>query len=111
LAVKQMGNLGGLISGLFLEDYQLISNSLHDDIVEPNRAILIPGFDDIKQECIKAGALGSGISGSGPSMFALSKGKETALKVAETMSEVYRKIGIDFDIHVSQINQEGIKLI
>ena len=111
LAVKQMGNLGGLISGLYTENYDLISNSLHDEIVEPNRSILIPGFDDVKKACLKAGALGSGISGSGPSVFALSKGEETAKKVAESMSKVYEKIGIDYDIHVSKINQEGIKII
>ena len=111
LAVKQMGNLGGLISGLYTENYDLISNSLHDEIVEPNRSILIPGFDDVKVASIKAGALGSGISGSGPSIFALSRGEETAKKVGESMSRVYEKIGIDYDIHVSKINQEGIKIL
>ncbi|WP_299049863.1 homoserine kinase [uncultured Polaribacter sp.] len=111
LAVKQMGNLGGLISGLFTEDYNLISNSLHDEIVEPYRSILIPGFEEVKQECIKAGALGSGISGSGPSIFALSKGEATAKKVAESMSNVYKNIGIDFDVHISKINQKGIKIL
>ena len=111
LAVKQMGNLGGLISGLYTENYDLISNSLHDEIVEPNRSILIPGFDDVKVASIKAGALGSGISGSGPSIFALSRGEETAKKVGESMSRVYEKLGIDYDIHVSKINQEGIKIL
>ncbi|RCS27833.1 homoserine kinase [Polaribacter sp. WD7] len=111
LAVKQMGNLGGLISGLFTEDYNLISNSLHDEIVEPYRSILIPGFEEVKQKCIKAGALGSGISGSGPSIFALSKGEATAKKVAESMSNVYKNIGIDFDVHISKINQKGIKIL
>ncbi|MCL4133901.1 UNVERIFIED_CONTAM: hypothetical protein GTU68_023563 [Idotea baltica] len=111
LAVKQMGNLGGLISGLYTENYDLISNSLHDEIVEPNRSILIPGFDQVKEACLKAGALGSGISGSGPSIFALSKGEETAKKVAESMSNIYKNIGIDFDVHISKINQEGIKVI
>lgn len=111
LAVKQMGNLGGLISGLYTENYDLISNSLHDEIVEPNRSILIPGFDDVKKASIKSGALGSGISGSGPSIFALSKGEETAKKVAKSMGEIYKEIGIDFDIHVSKINQEGIKIL
>ena len=111
LAVKQMGNLGGLISGLYTENYDLISNSLHDEIVEPNRSILIPRFDDVKVASIKAGALGSGISGSGPSIFALSRGEETAKKVGESMSRVYEKIGIDYDIHVSKINQEGIKIL
>ncbi|MGB0880472.1 MAG: homoserine kinase [Polaribacter sp.] len=110
-AIKQMGNLGGLISGLYTENYQLIGNSLHDEIAEPYRSILIPEFDAVKKACKKAGALGSGISGSGPSIFALSKGKKTAENVAESMSNVYKNIGIDFDIHVSKINQEGIKVI
>ncbi len=110
-AVKQMGNLGGLISGLYTENYELIGNSLHDEIVEPHRSILIPGFDRVKTESMNSGALGSGISGSGPSIFALSKGEETANTVAESMKKVYQDIGIDFDIHVSKINQEGIKII
>ena len=110
-AVKQMGNLGGLISGLYTEDYQLIGNSLHDDIVEPHRCILIPAFDSIKQACMQSGALGSGISGSGPSIFALSKGRETAEKIAEAMGGVYQKTGIDFEIHVSKVNQHGMKIL
>ena len=110
-AVTQLGNLGGLISGLYTEDYELISNSLHDELVEPYRSILIPEFNAIKKTCIENGALGSGISGSGPSIFALSKGIENAEKVANSMKEVYNKTGIDFDIHVSKINEKGIKIL
>jgi homoserine kinase len=110
-ATIQLGNFGGLISGLYTEDYALIGRSLHDEIVEPLRAILIPGFAQVKLAAIKAGALGSGISGSGPSIFALSKGEETAKKVGVAMAEVYKNIGIDFDIHVSKVNQEGVKII
>ncbi len=109
--VKQMGNLGGVISGLYTEDYQLISRSLHDEIIEPDRSILIPKFNEVKKRAIDAGALGAGISGSGPSIFALCKGKETATKVGEVMAEIYTSIHIDFDIHVSNINHEGIKII
>ncbi|MBU2994830.1 homoserine kinase [Cellulophaga baltica] len=109
--IKQWGNVGGLIAGLFTEDYDLISRSLEDHIVEPIRSILIPGFDSVKQKALDNGALGSGISGSGPSIFALSKGEETAKNVAKAMTEVYDKIGIDYDIHVSKINSEGIKII
>lgn len=108
-AIIQWGNLAGLISGLYTGDYDLISRSLHDEIVEPLRSVLIPGFNDVKSACKKAGALGSGISGSGPSIFALSKGEKTAKKVAEAMSDVYKNYGVDFDIHVSKINPEGIK--
>jgi len=110
-ATIQLGNFGGLISGLYTQDYGLIGRSLHDEIVEPLRAILIPGFEAVKTQAIKAGALGSGISGSGPSIFALSKGEETAEKVGKVMAEIYQKIGIDFDVHVSKINTEGIKII
>lgn len=108
-AIKQWGNIGGLISGLYTEDYELIGRSLEDYIIEPIRSILIPAFDAVKQQSLNAGALGCGISGSGPSIFALSKGEETALKVAEAMKNVYQKVGIEYDIHVSKINQQGIK--
>jgi homoserine kinase len=110
-AVIQLGNLGGLISGLYTENYELISNSLHDELVEPYRSILIPEFDTIKKTSIENGALGSGISGSGPSIFALSKGIKNAEKVALSMKEVYSKTGINFDIHISKINELGIKIL
>ncbi|ADV50198.1 Homoserine kinase [Cellulophaga algicola DSM 14237] len=109
--IKQWGNVGGLIAGLFTEDYDLIGRSLEDHIIEPIRSILIPGFDTVKQKALESGALGCGISGSGPSVFALSKGIETAKNVAKAMSDVYDKIGIDYDIHVSKVNTEGIKIL
>ena len=109
--VKQMGNFGGLISGLYTSDYQLISRSLHDEIIEPNRSILIPKFEQVKMTAIANGALGAGISGSGPSIFALCKGEESAKKVANAMAKVYQKTLINFQIHVSKINQKGIKII
>ncbi|MBT8316212.1 MAG: homoserine kinase [Lutibacter sp.] len=110
-AIKQWGNLGGLISGLYTEDYDLIGRSLEDYIIEPIRSILIPAFESVKQEAKNAGALGCGISGSGPSIFALSKGKKTALSVANAMKLVYNKVGIDYDIHVSKVNTKGIKIL
>jgi homoserine kinase len=57
-------------------DYDLIGRSLEDVIIEPVRSILIPGFDDLKKACKAVGALGGGISGSGPSIFFLSKENE-----------------------------------
>ncbi|ANW95655.1 homoserine kinase [Wenyingzhuangia fucanilytica] len=110
-AITQWGNIGALVSALYTEDYDLLSRSLHDEIVEPIRSILIPAFDKVKEECKNAGALGSGISGSGPSIFALSKGEETAHKVAEAMKAVYDKVGVSYDIHISKINDQGIKIL
>ena len=110
-AIAQWANLGSLIHALHTSDYELIKNSLHDVIVEPHRSKLIPHYDDVKTSTINAGALGCGISGSGPSIFTLSKGLETANKVKEAMQSVYSKSGIAFDIHVSKINTEGVKII
>ena len=109
--IKQWGNVGGLVAGLFTSDYNLIGRSLVDHIVEPIRSILIPGFDNVKSKAMKAGALGCGISGSGPSIFTFSEGVDTAQKVAQSMRAVYQKIDIDYDIHISKINQEGIRSI
>ncbi|RDI57398.1 homoserine kinase [Flavobacterium glaciei] len=110
-AITQWGNVGGLIAGLYTKDYDLIGRSLHDEIVEPLRSVLIPGFDLIKKTSYENGALGSGISGSGPSIFALSKGKETADKIAKAMSAVYDEMNLPYEIHVSKVNDEGMKII
>lgn len=109
--IKQWGNVGGLVAGLYTNDYNLIGRSLVDHIIEPIRSILIPGFDDVKTAAINAGALGCGISGSGPSIFSFSNGEQTAQKVAQAVKEVYENIGIDFDLHVSKINPTGIKIL
>jgi homoserine kinase len=110
-AIKQWGNIGGLIMGFMKNDCELISRSLEDVIVEPVRSILIPGFDEVKLECKNAGALGGGISGSGPSIFMLSKQEETAYKVEEIMKEIYEKIGVDYKTYVTGINSEGVKIV
>ncbi|PJJ08463.1 homoserine kinase [Flavobacterium sp. 1] len=110
-AITQWGNVGGLIAGLYTQDYELIGRSLHDEIIEPIRSMLIPGFDLIKQTAYENGALGSGISGSGPSIFALSKGKENADKIAKAMSAVYEEMNLPYEIHVSKVNDEGMKII
>ena len=110
-AIVQWGNLGGLIAGLYTSDYELIGRSLHDEIVEPLRGPFIPNFDVIKKAALENGALGSGISGSGPSIFALSKGIETANKIAIAMSAVYDEMDLPYEIHVSKVNSEGVKII
>lgn len=106
-AIRQWGNVGGLIAGLMKSDYDLISRSMHDVIIEPIRSMLIPGFDDAKNAAIETGALGAGISGSGPSIFALSKGKATAEAVSGKMKAVYDQLEIESAVFVSEINRQG----
>ena len=110
-AITQWGNLGGLIAGLYTNDYELIGRSLQDVIIEPMRKQLIPNFDEVKNSALQNGALGAGISGAGPSIFALCKGQNIAGKVAFSMSNSYQDTGIPFDIHISKVNDEGTKII
>ena len=110
-AIKQWGNIAGLVAGLLKHDYELIGRSLEDVIIEPVRSILIPGFNDVKRLCKEAGALGGGISGSGPSIFMLSKTHKDAEAVENVMKDVYNKIGLDYHTYLTTINNEGVKVI
>ncbi len=107
-AIRQWGNIAGLVAGLMQKDYELIGRSLEDVIIEPVRSILIPAFDEVKAKCIEAGALGGGISGSGPSIFMLNKNQETALIVEDIMKNIYTRVGIEFKTYVTKLNTKGI---
>lgn len=110
-AIVQWANFGSLIHSLHTNNYQLMKRSLHDAIIEPHRSKLIPFYKEVKQAALNAGALGTNISGSGPSIFSLCKGIETATLVSDSIKKVYLSTGIKFDIHISKINIEGIKVL
>lgn len=110
-AIKQWGNVAGLVAGFLKNDYSLISRSLEDVIIEPVRSMLIPGFDDIKKQSIEAGALGGGISGSGPSIFMLCKEENTAIEVETIMKTIYNATGLSYYTYVTTINNNGIEVI
>jgi homoserine kinase len=103
----QSGNVAGLIAGLFQEDFELIGRSLRDVIAEPYRATLIPGFYEVKEAVKAAGALGMGISGSGPTLFTLSKGAEASESIIKAAQEVYDSIGLGVDAYHSAVNIRG----
>jgi homoserine kinase len=110
-AIRQWGNIAGLVAGFIKNDYALIGRSLEDVIIEPVRSMLIPRFDEVKQSCKAAGALGGGISGSGPSIFMLSRDETTARQLEQIMKAIYQRIGLDHHTYVTTINQEGVKII
>lgn len=110
-AIIQWGNIAGLIAGLMKKDYDLIGRSLEDVIVEPVRSILIPYFDEVKKKSMEAGALGGGISGSGPSIFFLSKDEKTAKAVEKAIVGVYKNIGIQYHTHITTISDQGVKIV
>jgi homoserine kinase len=107
-AIKQWGNIAGLVAGFMQNDYELISRSLEDVIIEPVRSMLIPGFDEVKKRSLEKGALGGGIAGSGPSIFMLSKEENTAKNVEEIMKEIYDSTGLKYHTYVTTINNNGI---
>lgn len=109
-AIIQWGNIAGLVTGFLKNDHALISRSLTDIIIEPVRSILIPGFKEIKNSSIEAGALGGGIAGSGPSIFMLSANKKTAMEVESCMMEIYQRLGIDYNVYVTNISQQGVRI-
>jgi homoserine kinase len=109
-AVKQWGNVAGLVAGFYTSDYELIGRSMEDFIVEPVRSELIPGFQKIKSAA-SADALGCTISGSGPSVFALCKGEEKALKVKEAISNAYKNENIPYNMYHSKISNTGTVIL
>ena len=108
-AITQWSNVGSFVHGLHTNDYDLISRSLKDVVVEPFRSQLIPGFEKIKKTALENGALGTGISGSGPSVFSLCKTETNAIEVEKAIRQTYQNQNIPFEIYVSKINLEGIK--
>lgn len=110
-AIAQTGNIAGLMIGLTSKDYSLISRSLQDKIAEPIRSAFIPDFEQVREAAVRAGALGCGISGSGPTMFALSTDHATATKVGEVMQLEFLKNNLKSEMYVSKVNQEGARIL
>ncbi len=110
-AVRNWSNLGAFVAAFAKSDYDLISRSMKDFIIEPARKSLIPKFDAVKEASLAAGALGGGISGSGPSIFMLCQTLETANFIASAMSSIYANTGIDFNIYLSKIEPKGVRFV
>jgi homoserine kinase len=110
-AIIQWGNIAGLVVGLMKPDYGLIMRSLNDVVAEPIRSVLIPGFANIKTEAIRQGALGCGISGSGPTIFALSTEYSIADHVGKAIQQQFAAIKLKSDVFVSKINTVGARIV
>ncbi|MEN8204217.1 MAG: homoserine kinase [Bacteroidota bacterium] len=111
VALQQCGNLAGLVAGLTTGDYPLISRSVSDVFAEPYRTRQLPDYDTMKQDALRAGSIGTGLSGSGPSVFSLCRGEEMAGTVGEVMQKHFTGRGIESGIYVSRISEAGCKII
>ena len=110
-ALQQCGNLAGLVAGLVTGDYGLISRSVTDVFAEPYRTGFLPDFDELRENAIKAGSLGTGLSGSGPSVFSLCRGKGMAETVGEVMQHHFKTNGIASSLYVSGISGSGCRIV
>ncbi len=110
LMIRQQANLGGFIIGLYQNDMQLIQRSLHDLVIEPQRARLIPGFAAVKAAALDAGVLGCSISGAGPSVFALCQDTGIATVAGTAMQAAFATAGLKSTVYHSAIHPQGAHL-
>ncbi|NND85985.1 MAG: homoserine kinase [Nitrosopumilus sp.] len=93
-SILNLSNAAAIVAGFMNKDAEMIGNSIKDVIVEPARQHMIPGFSKVKQNAIKAGALGVTISGAGPSVIAFSKSTSDLKKICTAMSKGFASTGI-----------------
>ena len=111
-AVTQWGNVAGVIAALYREDWELLRRSLVDVVAEPIRAAGIAGFDAVKTAALESGALGCGLSGSGPAIFALCREPRLAEEAAAAMEQAYeRHVGLDSERYVSPVGARGARIV
>jgi homoserine kinase len=110
-AVHQAAQVGAMVAALASGDYALLGRAIDDRIAEPVRAPLLPGFREAKQAALAAGALGSSISGSGPTAFALVRGPEVGKRVAAAMSQAYTACGHKSEVRVVEVDRQGARVI
>lgn len=108
-AIKHWGNIGAFVSAVYRQDYPLLGRTIEDFVAEPIRHINIPYFYEVKSKCLNAGALGGGISGSGPSIFMLCENKEIAERVAKCMCSTYNKWNGRYIVYITTVNSNGVQ--
>lgn len=109
--IKQAANLGSMIIGMLQADLSLISRSMQDHVIEPQRKHLIPHFDEVKDTAMNMGALACSISGAGPAIFALCQEKMQASEIALAMKKLYDNHKLDARSFAGGINNEGTILM
>lgn len=111
-AVRQWGNVAGLVLGLTLGKHDVLGRCIEDMIIEPLRARLLPGFPEVKRAALRAGALGCSISGSGPSVFSIAPSMKKAKIISEAMTRAFRlAAGVESDVFLSRTNERGADIV
>lgn len=110
-AVRQWGNVGGLVAGLYSGNIGLVGHSMQDFVAEPYRKKFIPGFDELRQKVLESGALAMNISGSGPSVFALCDHKNKANAAGWILKQHFDSLGVGCEVYVVKVSNKGAKLM
>jgi homoserine kinase len=111
-AIRQWGNISGLTVGLAAGDAALVGKCVEDAIAEPVRSNMIPGFAEVKAAALSAGASGCSISGSGPSMFAVTTNARSGHLIARAMERAFKTAaGLSCESYVSRINEAGARIL
>ena len=110
-AVRQWGNVGGLVAGLYSGDISLVGRAMQDLVAEPYRKQFIPGFDELREKLLGAGALAMNIAGSGPSVFAVADRFGIAAQAGKIMKEHFGSRGIDYEVFVVKVSNKGAKIL
>jgi len=101
--IESSARLSALLYGLALGDVEALSRGLEDVVVEPARSKYIPCYDIVKSYARRGGAIGSVISGAGPSMLSITTSKDKALEVASWVERAYRDCGVDAVVKVADV--------
>jgi homoserine kinase len=110
-AVEQWANTAAVVSALYREDYDLLRRSVTDTIIEPIRAREIPHFQELKDLANQAGTVGFGVSGSGPSVFALAESDSSAMYIQNELIRLFKTKDLPFDTYRAKINTDGPRVL
>lgn len=111
VALAQAANVAAMVAGACLNDLRLLGRALDDQIAEPARAPLLPGFERAKRAALAAGALGCSISGAGPTAFALAEDDATAARIGHAMVAAYATDGVAATARVAEVDHDGARIL
>jgi len=109
--VAQSSRLATFLASCYMDDLELMGESLKDILIEPRRASLIPAFHSVQRAALQSSALGCSISGSGPSIFALCRNDEDAQKTRQAMTTAWDSAGIPCDSWTGPISLTGARVL
>ncbi|MDJ1176908.1 homoserine kinase [Roseofilum capinflatum] len=108
-AIFNISHLGLLVRGLETGNAEWLKRGMEDRIHQPYRKTLIPGYDEVKEAAIKAGALGVAISGAGPTLIAFVQ-TDRGTDVGAAMVESWKTHGIHVDALSLMLDRQGTTL-